>query len=200
MGGGGPSKGIPAVKFPETFSLSANPKHYSNETEAIKHLNEIIIPYFEAERKKLGLHENYPALVIMDIFRGQTTDAYFDKLKEHSIKHKKVPANLTYLFQPLDCQGSANIEAKRFTKQKFTEWYASQIIKEIEAGKDLGTIEIPLKLSIMKPLHAQWLIDMYDHMSSPIGREVCLKGWQVSGIHDAIQMTSANLPSIDPFF
>ena len=40
---------------------------------------------------------------------------------------------------------------------------------------------------------------MYDHMTSPIGREVCVKGWQVSGIHDAIQMTSANLPSIDPF-
>ena len=87
----------------------------------------------------------------MDVFRGQTTDAYFDKLKEHSIKHKKVPANFTYLFQPLDCQGSANIEAKRFTKQKFTEWYASQIIKEIEAGKDLETIGIPLKLSVIKP-------------------------------------------------
>ena len=120
--GGKTSKSIPPVKFPETFSLSANPKHYSNEAEALKHLEEILIPYFEAERKNLGLPENYPALVIFDVFKGQTTDAYLDKLEAHAIKYRKVPANLTYLFQPLDCQGSANIKGKRFTKNRFTEW------------------------------------------------------------------------------
>ena len=147
----------------------------------------------------MGLPENYPALVIFDVFKGQTTDAYLDKLVAHAIKCRKVSANLTYLFQLLDCQGSANIEGKRFTKNRFTEWYSSQVIKEIEAGKDLETIVIPLKLSIIKPLHAQWLIDLYNHFTSPVGWEICLKGWQVSGIYDAVQMTSVNLPSLDPF-
>ena len=76
--GGKTSKSIPSVKFSETFSLSANPKRYSNETEA---------PYFEAERRNLGLPENYPALVIFDVFKGQTTDAYLDKLEAHAIKY-----------------------------------------------------------------------------------------------------------------
>ena len=46
----------------------------------------------------------------------------------------------------------------------------------------------------MKPLHATWLIDFL-----PGGQEICIKGWKVSGIYDAVNMTSANLPSLDPF-
>ena len=36
---------IPRVKFPTGFSLSANPKHYSNTEESLKVLNDILIPY-----------------------------------------------------------------------------------------------------------------------------------------------------------
>ena len=42
-------------KFPETFSLSANPKYFSNTDELLELLGEIIIPYIKNERKKLKL-------------------------------------------------------------------------------------------------------------------------------------------------
>ena len=45
-----------------------------------------------------------------------------DLLNENNIKLQKVPANLTYLFQPLDVQGGPNGHAKRFMKKKFTLW------------------------------------------------------------------------------
>ena len=51
------SKSLPRVKFPSLFSLSANPKHYSNEKEAITVVNDIIMPYVIAERKRLKLSE-----------------------------------------------------------------------------------------------------------------------------------------------
>ena len=68
-------RSIPKIKFPKSFSLSANPTHFSNETESLKLMKEIVIPYFQTERKKLGLAANHSGLIIMDVFKGQTTDA-----------------------------------------------------------------------------------------------------------------------------
>ena len=48
--GGKTSKSLPRVNFPKSFSLSANPKHYSNEQESIKVLEEI--PSFLMWRKR----------------------------------------------------------------------------------------------------------------------------------------------------
>ena len=41
--GGKTAQNLPKFKFPESFSFSANPKHFSNKTESIKLLDEIII-------------------------------------------------------------------------------------------------------------------------------------------------------------
>ena len=43
---------LPKVNIPAGFSLSANIKHYSNTQEVLKHLEEIVIPYVDTERKK----------------------------------------------------------------------------------------------------------------------------------------------------
>ena len=68
-------RSIPKIKIPKSFSLSANPTHFSNEIESLKLMKEIVIPYFQTERKKLGLATNHSGLIIMDAFKGQTTDA-----------------------------------------------------------------------------------------------------------------------------
>ena len=48
------NQSLPKVKFPNGFSLSANKSHYSNESESIKFLEEIILPYIRQERERLG--------------------------------------------------------------------------------------------------------------------------------------------------
>ena len=58
------------LRFSLDFLLSANPKHYSNITESIKLINEIITPYIEKERISLKLPKIQPALLVMDVFRG----------------------------------------------------------------------------------------------------------------------------------
>ena len=47
--GGKTLKSLPRVNVPKSLSLRANPKHYSNEQESIKVLDEIIIPYVKKE-------------------------------------------------------------------------------------------------------------------------------------------------------
>ena len=193
------TKSLPRVEFPSSFSLSVNEKHYSNETESIKVLEEIVIPYVIKERRSLLLPSSQPALLIMDVFKGQMTDRVVSTLQHNNIILITVPANLTYLFQPLDVQGGPNGYVKRYMKKNFCDWYASQITYALDEGKEIDEIEVPLKLSIVKPLHAKWFIEMYNHMTNEEGRKVCLKGWQVAGIQGAVEKGSAGLPNLDPF-
>ena len=60
-------------------------------------------------------------------------------------------------------------------------------------------MDISLKLSIVKPLHAKWLIEMYNHMISSERRDVCLNGWEVTGILDATEKVLDGLQNLDPF-
>ena len=168
--GGKTSKSLPRVNFPKSFSLSANPKHCSNEKESIKVLEEIIIPYVKKVRERLGM-ERDQALLIMDVFKGQMTSPVLKVLSNNNILLQSIPASFTYLFQPLDVQGGPNGFVKRLMKRKFTDWYASQITLAMEEGKELETIEVPLKLSNIKPLHAKRLIEMYNEMASNEGKK-----------------------------
>ena len=84
-------------------------------------------------------------------------------------------------------------------KKKFTEWYSKQIANELEKGTPLHDIEVKLKLSVLKPLHAGWLIDVYDHLTSEAGRKIIANGWQSTGITSAISKGVQGLPTLDPF-
>ena len=196
--GGKTNKSIPAVSFPSDFGISANEKH-SNEREALNMLENVIIPYVEKQRVSLNLDFDHPALLIMDVFKDQMTCAVRELLNESHILLEMVPANLTYFFQPLDVQGGLNGYVKRFMKKKFTLRYSDQVIRALDEGKDIKDVEISLNLSIVKPLHAKWLIEMYNHVTSSEGRNDCLKGWKVAGILDAAEKGLEGLPNLDPF-
>ena len=60
-------------------------------------------------------------------------------------------------------------------------------------------IDIDVKLLVLKPLHASWLIELFDHMTSAAGKAVSLKGWEVADITDAVKKGTSGLPSLDLF-
>ena len=195
--GGKTKKSFPRFKFPDSFSISANPKHYSNTSESLKLLDEIIIPYVVKERRKLNLEETQYAILVMDVFRGQITDPVTEKLQENNILTIRVPANMTNMFQPLDL--TVNGSAKSFMKRKFTEWYSAQIGKELEDGVPLDDIEIKLQLYVLKPLHASWLVDLFNYMTSDKGKEIIENGWKSAGIVEAVTNGTEGLEPLDPF-
>ena len=128
---------VPKVKFPDGFSLSVNESHYSNENKALKFTEEIILSYIWEKREKLG-YPNQKALLIFDVFQGQTTDKVLKVLEGNNILATKVPPNMTHLFQPLDL--TVNKVAKDFTKKKFSEWFSKQTSIGLENRQELEDI------------------------------------------------------------
>ena len=75
---------LPRPKFPKLFSLSVNKKHYRNTPESIKIIDEVIIPYVNAQREILS-NPNQAALLIFDVFCGQITDEVTSDLLQNNI-------------------------------------------------------------------------------------------------------------------
>ena len=190
-------RSTPRYNFPNNFSQSANPKHFSNTNKSLKLIDEIIVPHIQFERTKLQLQIDHPALLIIDVFSEQMAPAVLQKLRENYIFLVRVPPNMTNLFQPLDL--TVNSVAKAFMKRRFTEWCSQEIWKELESGKELSDIDIKLTLTILKPLHASWLTDLYDYLTSQKGAEIIFNGQQSSGITEAIVKGTKDLKNRDPF-
>ena len=70
----------------------------------------------------------------------------------------------------------------------------------LEKGTPIEEIDVELKISIMKPLHASWIISLYNHMTSAQGRSIVVNGWRCAGILDAVLKGSKELVPLDPFF
>ena len=104
---------------------------------------------------------------------------------------------MTNLFQPLDL--TVNGSAKAFMKRNFTEWYSSSISKQLDEGKAIDDIDVDLKLSILKPLHAHWIKGLYDYMTSENGREIISNGWKAAFITEAIEKGTKCLEPLDLF-
>ena len=87
-----PSKFVPRCS-------KANNEKYSNRKKVLNMLKNVIIPYIEGQcRITLSLDFDHPALLIVDVCKGQMTCSIKKLLSENHILLEKVPANLTYLF------------------------------------------------------------------------------------------------------
>ena len=125
----------PHFKFPSDWDITHSPKHWSNEETMFQYIKAIIIPYVEKQRDNLG--EDKSALVIMDNFKGQITPCVNAILEENSIHVCLLPANTTDLLQPVDI--SVNKPVKDFLRQKFQDWYSSQIAEQLDQDWNLLT-------------------------------------------------------------
>ena len=55
---------------------------------------------------------------------------------------------------------------KHRQREIFTQWYAQDLKNKLDAGIELEAINISLALSIIKPLHAQWQIQLIDFLKT----------------------------------
>jgi hypothetical protein len=70
--------------------------------------------------------------------------------------------------------------------------------KQLQSGANLEDINVDFRLYILKPLHAQWLVNVYNYFTSDKGKDVIAKGWkreEISGLFDA----TTQLPPEYPF-
>ena len=127
------------------------------------------------------------AMLIFDVFKGQVTEKVNSVIEENNCVIVHVPNNMTDKFQPLDL--TVNAQAKQFLKSKFECWYAEQISKQLDDRSNVYDIQVPLKLSVIKPIHAKWLLGLYDRLqNSPYS---IINGFEMAGIKDALSMETA---------
>ena len=68
-----------------------------------------------------------------------------------------VPPNCTDRLQPLDV--SINKPVKDLLRKKFTDWYAEKIMT-------VALQPVDMKLGIMKPIGAKWIIKAFNYIQS----------------------------------
>ena len=83
--GGKTKESLPRFKFPESFSLSANPKHFSNKAESLKAIKEIILAYVKQQQRQELEKPDQASILIMDVFRGQMTEEVVSMLRTNNI-------------------------------------------------------------------------------------------------------------------
>ena len=174
---------LPCVQFPSDWHITCTANHWSTEVTMMDYIKKIIVPFMVEKRKVLKLPSDHPGLVVFDVFKGQCTEAVFNLLEENNILRVMVPPNCTDQLQPLDL--SVNKAAKDYMRSRFQEWYGSIIHKQLEEQKEEA---VDLRLSIMKPLSAQWIVQFYHYIASK--QEIIKNGFHAAGIIDSLKKSS----------
>ena len=56
---------------------------------------------------------------------------------------------------------TVNREAKKFIKDQVTSWYSAQIQSQLDSGVVLDDVDVDLRLSVLKTIHATWIVSIY---------------------------------------
>ena len=148
--------------FPPCFSLTFTENHCSNTKKSVEFFEEMIFPNMEDTKQSKSSPLEQHALIIMDAFKGQDNDTLKKLCTENNCNVVIVPHNLINKFQPLDL--SVNKAEKSFIQNKYNGWFADQVFTQLQDGKDPIDVKISSKLSNLKPIHARWIVDWYNHV------------------------------------
>ena len=141
----------------------------------------MIFPFIKSKRAEHELAPDQRALLIVDVFKTQTTQKVLDLIEKDFCEVVFVPANMTHNFNPLDL--TVNGPAKKFLMMKFEDWSAKEIAQQINAGVDVYSIEIKTALSVLKPVQqGDWVACMTMRNQA----DVIKKGFEMAGINEAI--------------
>ena len=151
---------LPQVKFPEAFCLSFNEKHWGKEKESLK-INEEKLSQPTCTTNHGCFQGSDNQFCFEEIRRAQHLT--YQSPRKHDTSVLTIRPNCHWLFQT-------------FMRRKLVEWYANKVTRPSDDGQDMESIMIGFKLSKVKPLHAKWVMEAYNHMISSIGKCICLKG------------------------
>ena len=123
-------------------------------------------------RSSENLTSNQYALVIMDVFTGQMTNDVLNLLRDNNILLTNVRPSMIKFYQRLDL--TLNGFSKLFMTGKFNDWDTGQVCAQLDKGVLINEIDIKLRLPLMKPLHAGWLVNFHNHITSGAKEEKLL--------------------------
>ena len=150
---------LPKFTFPDEFHVTSTVNHWSNTEKSIEFFNEIIFPYLTKVKSQNGFPDEQFSLVIMDTFNGQDNKAIKTLCLEH---YCGSPHNLTHKFQPLDL--TVNKSVKSSIQNMYNKWFSDQVAIQPLKGIAPADMNVSLKISHIKPMHARWIKVLYDYL------------------------------------
>jgi hypothetical protein len=174
----------PKFQFPDEWEIDHTESHWSTAASMVRYAQRVLIPYVCAQRLMLNLSETQVAVVIFDTYNAQRhNDELHKLLKDNFIEFIYVPAACTGELQPLDADGGPNYLFKRLLKQEFSMWYSAQLMESLQLNNSSSTVSIPLSLTVLKPLHALWMVSAFNAMKRSDLRQC----WSNTGILQVIE-------------
>ncbi|MCY3929117.1 MAG: hypothetical protein OXG81_12660 [Acidobacteria bacterium] len=174
------SRCLPRFNFPSGWSITFSENHWCNEETMKVYITNVILPFLCRTRQRLDLPADHPALLLFDNLKGQCTEMLLKMLDAENINVVLIPANCTDRLQPLDL--CVNKAAKDFLRNEFQKWYASQVCSQLDGKAEIEPID--LRLSVIKPLGAKWLVNLYDYLKSK--PSIIISGFKEAGITDCV--------------
>ena len=77
---------------------------------------------------------------------------------------------------------SVNKSVKSYLRSKFQSWYAKKVCSQLQGHSEQKPVG--LRLSIVKPLGATWMVSLYDYLKSK--PEIIRNGFKEAGIIDCL--------------
>ena len=148
-----------------------------------EYIHKIIIPYVTAKQKYLKLQPNHTALAIYDESKGRLTPAIFSLLEAYNVV-VKVPTNCTDKLQPMNL--SVNKAVKDFLRKRFQIWYSHEVEKLYRTTAPGHFTPVDLCTSILKPLGAEWLFNVYQYLQS--NNSLAKNGFRAVGITSVLEL------------
>ena len=68
----------------------------------------------------------------------------------------------------------------------------------MDSGINFEDVDVDLKLSVLKPIHATWLVELNNFFTSIEGKVYVLKWWEKAGIKDVFNGREV-LPPVDAY-
>ena len=129
------------------------------------------------------------SLLIWDAFKVQSTANVSDVLSKHGIESVMVPKNMINLLQPWDL--TTNASSKKIEKRAFSKYFSSSIMEALKEDptRYVTTIKVDLRLSVLKPLHANVMKEVYQFFESLKGKEVVLNGRRAERITESLRQS-----------
>ena len=118
------------------------------------YIDEIFLLYIMKKREELNFTQDYPALCLVDNLKAHCMENTLRHIDAYNIYVTLISHTCTYRLQQLD------ISVKSLHKILFTTGIQDRYLKKIYGQfKGLQSKEpVDLRLAIVKPLGAQWLI------------------------------------------
>ena len=98
------------IHYRDGFCLAFNQKHWSDEAETIRLIEDLLVPYIKKVKEEKALPQPQKSLLVWDAFKTQSIPKVMVTLSSYGVESDMAPKNMTQLLQLLDLTTIASIK------------------------------------------------------------------------------------------